>query len=160
MELYQPSLCAANPPPANWDRVPKEDHERLNCVLTGWRDAYGDVREVELEITPTGYTWRLFLRPNAMVAARQLRAIQACHSAVRLAECCLDVEGPNARGAVCVYVYSTAADTRTDDWRALQVERTCEADAACIALTNNLRAEHAADLRAVAAAARRLTGNV
>jgi hypothetical protein len=103
-----------NPPPANWDQVPRVDHKRLNAVLAEWVRRYDGIYSVEIQITPDRYVWQLFLQPSMHVTAEQMQTIQRACANVILIECRSDVTGHNGCiGAVCIYVASSAYDQRT-----------------------------------------------
>lgn len=103
--------CAADPPPSNWDQVPREDHRRLNDVLLYWHQTHGGVQAVDLLVEETQYAWRIYLDAMMMVNSNMLDNIQHQAHVINV-EC--DMRARSAghnHGAVVIWVRTAGAET-------------------------------------------------
>jgi hypothetical protein len=106
--------CAIVPQPHNWAAVPPEDHERLNAVPIFWNKHNEPMDTCELIIHDTAGTYELQigLAPGDVVIADMLERLASLRH-VDGVECNTNVRGTRSRGAVCVFVRSTARDYAT-----------------------------------------------
>lgn len=108
------SDCALNPPPANWNNIPRDDHARLNAVfhLVYRQGEEGQMYCTDVQLLDNGnYCVAVF--PQAMrCTAQMLRAIRTTSPHVYDACYDLGMKGSkaHAHGCVCVYVRSANWD--------------------------------------------------
>lgn len=106
--------CAIVPQPHNWAAVPPEDHERLNAVPIAWNKDNEPMDTCELLIHDADGTYELQIgiAPGDVVTAEMLERMATVRH-VEGVECNINVRGVRSRGAVCVFVRSTARDYAT-----------------------------------------------
>lgn len=76
-ESVPTTRCVVDPAPAQWSQVPPIDIVPLNRVVQFWKNTFGDVLNVDLEVQrDRPYCWLIYLMPSAQPGAANLSRLK------------------------------------------------------------------------------------